>query len=334
MKYCNIISEDLEGIVAPDSPRNLASQRLPQNFESKIRKEVWELSENSAGVSISFKSDTSSLVINWSVKHDLRMNHMADAGIKGVDLYEQEKDGWRYVGTGLPNGKENEQSLFDEVSKKMRRYRLHLPLYDTVTNIQIGINEDSNLEYFKNKKRPIVFYGTSITQGGCASRPGLAYTNIISRELGQECINLGFSGNGHLEESIAKILSNINAEMYVIECMANIDEKIVRNNTIPLIKMIRRNGSNIPIVFFEQCIINQDSLHENVISSIKEKNIELNKQVDDAIAQGEKNIYIIKQSGCIDEDTEATVDGIHFNDLGFQRYAKHFIKSIDELNII
>ena len=116
--------------------------------------------------------------------------------------------------------------------------------------------------------------------------------------------------------------------------MANIDEKIVRNNTIPLIKMIRRNGSNIPIVFFEQCIIDQDTLHEHVISSIKEKNIELNKQVDDAIVQGEKNIYIIKQSGCIDEDTEATVDGIHFNDLGFQRYARHFIKSINELNII
>ena len=334
MKYCNIISENLEGIVNPGSPRNLASQRLPQNFESKIRKEVWELSENSAGVSISFKSDTSSLAINWSVKHDLRMNHMADAGIKGVDLYEQKKDGWRFVGTGLPNGKENEKSLFDEVSKKMRRYRLHLPLYDTVTNIQIGIDDDSDLEYFKNKKRPIVFYGTSITQGGCASRPGLAYTNIISRELGQECINLGFSGNGHLEESIAKILSNINAEMYVIECMANIDEKIVRSNTIPLIKMIRRKGSNVPIVFFEQCIIDQDTLHGDVISSIKEKNIELNKQVDDAIVQGEKDIYIIKQSGCIDEDTEATVDGIHFNDLGFQRYARHFIKSINELNII
>ena len=334
LKYYNIISDNLEGIVSPDLPRNHASQRLPQKFENKIREEVWELSENSAGVSTSFKSDTSSLTINWSVKHDLRMNHMADAGIKGVDLYQQKNDGWYFVGTGLPNGKENEQSFFNGLSKKMRRYRLHLPLYDTITNIQIGIDDDSDLEYYKNKKRPIVFYGTSITQGGCASRPGLAYTNIISRELGQECINLGFSGNGHLEGSIAKILSNIDAEMYVIECMANIDEKIVSNNTIPLIKMIRRNGSTVPIVFFEQCIIDPDSLHKNVISLIKEKNIELNKQVDDAIDQGEKNIYVIKQPGCIDEDTEATVDGIHFNDLGFQRYAKHFITKVNELNII
>ena len=123
LKYYNIISDNLEGIVSPDLPRNHASQRLPQKFENKVRKEVWELSENSAGVSTSFKSDTSSLTINWSVKHDLRMNHMADAGIKGVDLYQQKNDGWYFVGTGLPNGKENEQSFFNGLSKKMRRYR-------------------------------------------------------------------------------------------------------------------------------------------------------------------------------------------------------------------
>ncbi len=325
-----------QGLVEPSLSRKYPFQRLPQQYKKLVRKEVWDLSENSAGVCISFFSDTTELVVNWSVKHDLKMNHMTDAGIKGVDMYQKKNDSWHYVSTGLPKGKDNGETLIKGVSKKLREYRLYLPLYDTITDIQLGLDDNSKFENIKNENRPIVFYGTSITQGGCASRPGLMYTNIISRELGHDCINLGFSGNGHLENSVGTIMSNINAYIYVIECMANVDQEMVNKKIIPLIKTIRENGQvkKAPIVFIEQTIIDMDYIDNKFINSVIEKNNELNKQVNKAINNGEKDLFVIKQAGFIDEDSEATVDGIHFNDLGFQRYARHFIKNINELNIM
>ena len=336
MKYYDTKSLRAQGLAESDLARECPFQRLPQKYKKSVRKEVWELSENSAGVNISFFSDTTEIVVKWSIKHDLKMNHMTDAGIKGVDLYEKKNDTWHYIGTGLPNGKDNEHMLLKGASKTLREYCLYLPLYDTVTNLQLGLDDDCIFEEAINKNRPIVFYGTSITQGGCASRPGLVHTNIISRKLDHECINLGFSGNGHLENSVGFIMSNVDASLYIIECMYNVDKDMVTNNTIPLIKTIRKNpvAKKTPIVFIEQCIIDLDSIHNEFIYSIIEKNDELNKQVDNAINKGEKDLFMIKQIGGIDEDSEATVDGLHFNDLGFQRYASHLISNINKLNIL
>ena len=336
MKIFDPKSLKAQGLVEPSLDRGHPFQRLPQKYKETVREEIWDLSENSAGVRIPFSSNTRKLTIKWSVKNDLRMNHMTDAGIKGVDLYEKRNKNWFYVGTGLPDGRENEEILLKNIKKKQREYCLFLPLYDTTVNLQIGLDDDSSFENIIKKAKPLVFYGTSITQGGCASRPGLAHTNIIFRELGYECVNLGFSGNGHLEKSIGTIMSDIDASLYVVECMYNVDKNMIRERTVPLIKSIRANSrrKNTPIVFMEQVIIDNGHINKNFISSVVEKNEELNKQIQESISEGEKDLFIIKHNGAIDQDSEATVDGIHFNDLGFKRYAKHFIKNIRKLNIL
>jgi len=336
LKFFDTKSLKAQGLVEPNQEREHHFQRLPQKYKETVRKEVWDLSENSAGVSILFSSDTVELSVKWSVKHDLRMNHMTDAGIKGVDLYTKRGQKWHYVSTCLPNGKENEQILLEDIKKKKREYCLFLPLYDTLIDMQIGLDDDSSIESTIFHNKPLVFYGTSITQGGCASRPGLVHTNIISRELGYECINLGFSGNGHLENSIGTIMSNIDASLYVIECMYNVDKEMINERTRPLIKAIRANpqAKNTPIVFMEQVVIDMGHINTKFISSVMEKNEELNKQIQESINEGEKSLFIIKDTNAIDKDSEATVDGLHFNDLGFQRYANHFIKNIKKLNTL
>ena len=146
----------IQGIVSPNLPRHYFCQRLPQKFKNSIRKEVWDLSENSAGVNISFISDTSELIVKWNIKNDLSMNHMADTGIKGIDLYQKKDNYWHYISTGLPKNKQNEQILFKGLSKKIREYRLHLPLYDTLTNIQFSLNKGSKFLNIENKKKPTV----------------------------------------------------------------------------------------------------------------------------------------------------------------------------------
>ena len=336
MKFFDPKSFKAQGLVKPTLDRKHPFQRLPQKYKKTVREEVWDLSENSAGVSILFSSDTANLSVKWSVKHDLSMNHMTDAGIKGIDLYTKRNNNWYYTNTCLPNGKENEQILFEDIEKKNREYCLYLPLYDTLIDMQIGLDDDSSLEKITFQNKPLVFYGTSITQGGCASRPGLVHTNIISRELGHECINLGFSGNGHLEKSIGNIMSDIDASFYVVECMYNVDKEMIKKRTKPLIKAIRANpqAKNTPIVFMEQAVIDMGHLNTKFISSVMEKNEELNKQIQESIREGERDLFIIKHTGAIDEDSEATIDGIHFNDLGFQRYADHFLKNVKKLDIL
>ena len=273
MKFFDPKSLKAQGLVEPKLNREHPFQRLPQKYKETVRKEVWDLSKNSAGVSILFSSDTVELSIKWSIKNDLRMNHMTDAGIKGIDVYEKKNQNWHYVGTGLPNGKENEQILFEDLERKKREYCLFLPLYDTLIDMQIGLDDDSSLENITFQNKPLVFYGTSITQGGCASRPGLVHTNIISRVLGHECINLGFSGNGHLENSVGAIMSDIDAGLYVVECMYNVDKKMINEKTRPLIKAIRANpqAKNTPIVFMEQVVIDMGHIDTEFISSVMEK---------------------------------------------------------------
>ena len=309
---------------------------MPQRYQESLRKDVWELSENSAGVSISFKTNSSELSVKWTIKLDFSMNHMSDVGIKGIDLYYKYNGRWNYLSSGIPSGKKNKTSLFKGFSDETREYRIHFPLYDSVTSLQIGINKASSFEIVKDKDLPIVFYGTSITQGGCASRPGIAHTNVISRSLGLECLNLGFSGNGHMEESLGAIIAKIEAKLIVIECMANVDLETVRKNTIPLIQTIRktRQDCSPSIVFIEEAITNNRNPDQKYIQSIHQKNIELAKQLKIADDLGHKNVYIISQVGLIDKDSEATVDGTHYNDLGFERHAKHLVRSLSELGLV
>ena len=336
INYIDIYGKDSQGLVENHEERKFPFQRLPQRYEKSLRKEVWDLSENSAGVSISFRTNSSELSVKWTIKSDFSMNHMTAVGIKGIDLYYKENGRWNYLSSGIPSGKRNKASLFKGLSVKTRECRLHLPLYESVTSLQIGINEASFFEIIMDKDLPIVFYGTSITQGGCASRPGIAHTNAISRILGFECINLGFSGNGHMEVSLGAIIAKIKAKLIVIECMANVDIETIRKNTIPLIQAIRKTRQDkVPgIVFIEEAITNNRNPNQKYLQSIHKKNKELKEQVKIAERSGHNGVYIISQVGLIDKDTEATVDGTHYNDLGFERHTTHLVNSFSKLSLV
>ena len=336
IKYIDIYSKDSQGLVETSGERKILFQRLPQRYQKSLRKDVWELSENSAGVSISFRTNSSELSVKWTIKSDFSMNHMTAVGIKGLDLYYKENGRWNYLSSGIPSGKRNKASLFKGLSVKTRECRLHLPLYESVTSLQIGINKASLFEIIMDKDLPIVFYGTSITQGGCASRPGIAHTNAISRILGFECINLGFSGNGHMEVSLGAIIAKIKAKLIVIECMANVDIETIRKNTIPLIQAIRKTGQDkVPgIVFVEEAITNNRNPKQKDLQSIHKKNKELKEQVKIAERSGHNGVYIISQVGLIDKDTEATVDGAHYNDLGFERHTTHLVNYFSKLSLV
>jgi hypothetical protein len=295
-----------------------------------VRTPVWELSKSSAGISIRFSTNSTNLKVKWEVLNNLSMDHMPDTGIKGVDLYFKNGQEWQYINTGRPQGFKNEYKLIENMSEEMKEFRIFLPLYDGVKNIEIGIDPTSIIiKPNKNPRKPIIFYGTSITQGGCASRPGMVHTNIMSRQLDVDVVNFGFSGNGRMEQPIADIISSVEPSLYIIECMPNmIKPKFITARTIPLVNTIRKQNPETPIVFID--------LFKSPITILNEKTRSENNALDDAlkvefekmIKNGYNNIYLIETPKLDHIDHEGTVDAIHFTDLGFQNYADFLISQL------
>ena len=326
----------LEGTLIPDSLKENRYDRLPISYKEIVREPVWDLSKSSAGMSIRFLSNSKSINVKWTILNNLKMNHMAETGIKGVDLYFKNKDNWQYLNTGRPDGIKNESTLINNMSEEMREFKIFLPLYDGVVNIEVGIDSNSIIEKpLKKRNKSIIFYGTSITQGGCASRPGMAHTNIISRKLDLDCINFGFSGNGRMEQPIAKLISESKPLFYVIECMPNmINKENVTNKTIPLVNTIRENNPEAPIVFVENFIPTSPILDEKRENEIRGMNLALKTEYQKMISEGYNNIFYIESKNAIGNDNEGTVDGVHFTDLGFLRYADFLIDKFVEFGLI
>lgn len=325
----------LEGTVIADSLKESRYDRLPISYKEIVRKPVWELSKASAGMSIRFLSNSTSISVRWIVLNNVKMEHMAETGIKGVDLYFNNKGNWQYLNTARPSGIENESKLIKDMSNEMREFKMFLPLYDGIKSIEIGIDSNSVIKRpLKKNPRSIVFYGTSITQGGCASRPGMAHTNIISRKLNIDCINFGFSGNGIMEQPINDLISEFNPLFYVIECLPNMSAEQVKNSTIPLVKTLQNKRPKTPIIFVENFLGEASALDKKEEALTNEKNATLKTEYIKMIESGFKNVFYISSENATGDDHEGTVDGIHFTDLGFIRYADFLIDKFVQFGLI
>jgi hypothetical protein len=270
---------------------------------------------------------------------------MASTGIKGIDLYTKYNNKWRYVTTagaivGLkkhqnkskPLDSISEFELIKNMTPEFREYKLFLPLYDGVTKLEVGIDPTASIEKASpSSVKPIVFYGTSITQGGCASRPGMAHTSIISRRLDVECINYGFSGNGRMETPIVELISEISASFYVIECLQNMDSDQVKQRVRPLVETIRKKHPLTPIVLVENMMYKMAFLDQTLQDELIQENLTLKNEFDKILKSGDQNIFYVKDNLL---DDEGTVDGVHFTDLGFLRYADYLLKNFKEFMLI
>ena len=338
----------IEGTSISDSLKESPYDRLPISYKDKVREPVWELSKASAGITVRFHSNSTSISLKWTILNDFDMPHMASTGIKGIDLYTKYNNKWRYVtSAGALVGQKkyqnnevasdsiNEYELITNISSEFREYKLFLPLYDGVTKLEIGIDSDAQIKKATpNTKKPIVFYGTSITQGGCASRPGMAHTNIISRRLDVDCINFGFSGNGRMEIPIIELISEIKASVYVIECLQNMNIKQVKERVLPLVKIIRKKQPSTPIIFVENMMYKTAFLDKTIETELIQENLALKNEYDKILKNGFQNIFYIEDMKADGMDNEGTVDGVHLTDLGFLRYANYIIENFKKYNLI
>jgi hypothetical protein len=303
---------------------------LPAKAEQTVRAAVWNLSRHSAGMAVRFRTDATTIKARWTLTSDrLEMPHMPATGVSGLDLYVKTDDGkLRWLACGRPSGRTTTATLASGIPAGTRDYVLYLPLYNGVESVELGIPKESQL--FKADPRPeghdkpIVFYGTSITHGACASRPGMTHVAILGRRLNRPVINLGFSGNGRMELEVAELLAELEAAAYVIDCLPNISAAEVTARTEPLVRLLREKRPDTPILLVED----RSYADAFLVTAKRERNetsrAALRKVWEQLQADGVKGLAYLPGEDLLGDDGEATVDSSHPTDLGFMRQAEAF----------
>ncbi len=311
--------------------------RFPAKAEKKVRDAVWGLSRHSAGLCARFVTNATTIKSRWTLTAaNLAMPHMPATGVSGLDLYVKSDEGvWRWLAVGQPKAQANEVALVSNIPAGTREFLLYLPLYNGVSSVEIGLPPDATLakaEPYKNEngslRKPIVFYGTSITQGGCASRPGMVHTAILQRRLNAPVVNMGFSGNGRMEMEVVELLAEIDASVYVIDCLPNIDAAQVAERTEPLVRKLREVRPQTPILLVEDRSYSDSFL----ITSKRERNESSRHALHVAFellrGDGVEDLYYLEGEQLLGDDNEGTVDSSHPTDLGFVRQADAFEKAL------
>jgi Glycosyl hydrolases family 39. len=301
--------------------------RLPDKAKDVVRKEVWNLSRNSAGLSVVFRSNASRISLRYQVEGNYSMFHMPSTGKSGVDMYATDSEGkLHWFAPDFP------QSFADTIRYNYSHityypegatdyeYEVYFPLYNTLKWIEIGVPEGSEFSFVEVEKEPkVVLYGTSIAQGACASKPGMAWSNIIDREMRIPMVNLGFSGNGKLEPEMFDLLAEIDASWYIIDCLPNMSK------TAPVTQLVidgvrtLKAARNCGIILVEHNGYAGESTDSS--KSRYRKVNELQKAAFEKLVQdGVRDIYYVTTED-LGQSFNTTVEGVHPNDLGMRHYA-------------
>lgn len=300
--------------------------RLPASYEQISRKPVWQLGRNTAGLYIRFRSDSPYIKIDWTSRFGKSMNHMAATGVRGVDLYWLNDGRWEYVRTGRPGvDKHSVFTMISNMEPVEREWMLYLSLYDGVTDVKIGIDSKSHIDQPKVNSpaagNQIVFYGTSIMQGGCVTRPGALATSMISRKLDREVINLGFSGNAFLDLEIAELMAQVESpSLYVLDYVPNSTADKINELGEKFFYIIRNAHPDVPIIFVERPVYPHSILDKKVKAETDSRNAAQKALYQKLRKAGQKKLYYLESEKIYGEDREDTVDGTHATDLGAVRY--------------
>lgn len=316
--------------------------RLPRYVKDSIPegRELWDRQQCSSGIGVRFATNSTRIGFKYTLYWDTHMIHMADTGLKGTDLYILEGDSvWRHVNTNRPYVKKDENgnktklvesTYVSNLDGKMHEYVIYFPLYDGIEDFSVKVDSGAVITKGSpeviNANRRIVAYGTSILQGGCASRTGMAATNIIGRELNCEVVNLGFSGEGKQDTYIARAMATIpDVDVFLLDPVPNCTEMMCDTLTYNFVKTLRALRPDVPIVMLEGPIYPYARYDSFFGKYLPKKNDAFRRNYERLKAENPNNLYYVTSEGLDGPEDDGTVDGIHLTDLGFLHYANKMI---------
>ncbi|MBT5874708.1 MAG: hypothetical protein HOH43_14925 [Candidatus Latescibacteria bacterium] len=310
--------------------------RFPGRARGSVRDPVWDLSRHSAGMCVRFETDAESIHVRYKLLNErLAMAHMPASGVSGLDLYAENSDGVdRWVSVVAPESQTIDQAIAQNLADGSRRYTIYLPLYNGVETLEIGVSRDALFSSESPRTEPpMVFYGTSITHGACASRPGMAFPAIIGRRLRRPTINLGFSGNGQMETEIVELLTELEASVYVIDCLPNMTPDLVKERSEPLVRQIRGAHPDTPILLVEDRTFTNAPFIRSQMEVHTERRSGLRTAYEELQAEGLTGLYYLAGDDILGSDGEGATDGSHPNDLGMMRYADGYEPVLCEIAV-
>ena len=299
--------------------------RLPARAQGVVRKPVWNLSRHSAGMLARFRTDASEIWVDYEVTSaSLAMPHMPATGVSGVDLYAEDDEGrWSWLAVSRPTQTKTNAQLISGIAPGTRGYALYLPLYNGTESLRVGVPQGSEfLPIQPRDEQPIVFYGTSITHGACASRPGMPHPAILGRRLNRPTINLGFSGNGRMEPEVGALLAELDPAVYVIDCLPNMIGREVAERTVPLVNQLRAAHPDTPILLVEDRTYANTPFLPLRRQRHQESRAAFRAAYDSLLQAGHTQLGYIDGETLLGSDRDDTTDGSHPSDLGFFRQAE------------
>ncbi len=315
--------------------------RLPRHAEAAVKeanKNVWRLAENSAGLVFYFRTDATTIRTRTTVANEVTAPHMTSIARSGLDLYARDDAGqWRWAGTTRPkkDDKIHEANIISGLEKKTRDYALYLPLYNTVVSLEIGVPEGAKIKPLPPPAaRPIVYYGTSIAHGCSASRPGMALPAWLGRRLDIPVINLAFSGNGKMEPAVVDLVAEIDAAVFVLDCLPNMSSlkpEVISERLENCLRSLRAKHPKTPILLLED----RTYSHAWLFPKLQEKHRlarDANRSTyEKLVREGLTGVAYIPGANLFGTDGEGTVDGSHPGDLAMFRQAEIMLPALKQL---
>ena len=306
-------------------------RRMPEKIASSVSDSVGYLSTNTSGGRVRFKTDSSYVAISSKMCNIGKMDHFAITGSGAFDMYVEGDGESKYSNTFRPpfDYTDGYEGLFDFKSNEMREITINFPLYSDVCQLYIGLEKGAKIEKATPYayEKPIVYYGSSITQGACASRPGNAYPCIVSRELNSDFINLGFSGSAKGEQIMADYIASLDMGVFVYDYdhnAPNAEHLLATHEN--MYKTIREKNKALPIIMMST------TSKEHIMPDREARREIIYKTYENAVKNGDENVYFwdgMKEFEPYEDF--GTVEGCHLNDLGFFVVAKSLIKTIREI---
>ncbi len=323
LKYHNALEDpfDIYGLCQPKETGQY--RRMPREVAERVSKGVAEVSSYMSGGRIRFRTDSPYVAVKAKLTGQCFLPHMPLTGTHGMDLYVYDGVADIFQGTFVPpmESPEDYEAVLYGTDAKMREITIHLPLYSGIAELYIGLDENARVEHGRKYRevKPVLYYGSSITQGGCVSRPGNHYPAVIARENNVDFVCLGFSGNALGEPQMAEYLAGLEASIFVCDYDHNApDPEYLENTHAALYQKYRQANPKTPVIFVSK----PDGLLWNEMD-IKRRDVVYQTYIE-AVKSGDERVYFIDgfQLFTGNRRYDCTVDGCHPNDLGFARMAE------------
>ncbi|RNI29983.1 hydrolase [Rufibacter immobilis] len=334
VKYTYVNARDLSVLGQSATVRDSGFHRIDAAERPKLPNAVARLATNSAGISVSFQTNSKSIKLKWRLAKYNTLWNMTPAAVNGLDLYAWNGKEWQYAATARPAKEQNDVLVLSNLDGQLRHYRVHLPLYAAAEEVHVGVEAGSTLQKADARFLPtqkVVIYGSSITQGASASRPGMAYPAILSRQLNLDIYNLGFSGSGKMEMALAEVLGQMDADVYVLDCVPNPSPEQIRERAVPFIKRLRELKPHTPILMVESVFRESTPWDQEKRKFDNGQNEEFRKAYEQLKQEKYKNLYYLSAKDLPSYDHEGTIDGSHLSDLGFMRVAPFVGKKLKKI---